>query len=86
MGFSNRLTDGLQMLDLEKEIHEGETYVVKYSIKNRSNLWIGVVIPETVVPGPKKGRRPKNAKPLTGDWDIPLEDRLYAVYLPGKYH
>jgi hypothetical protein len=52
------------------------------------DLWLGIIIPESLGTRTLLSRRHKNAKPLPdddGDWnDVPVQDRAYAVYLPGK--
>lgn len=81
------LTNGLQQIDMTKDLQEGEAYIVKYidtANSKKSDLWIGVVIPEIDLPARYSSRRPKTAKPATGEWEVPVPNRVYPIYLPGK--
>lgn len=79
------LTKDLQIVDLAKDLQEGEVYIVKYNGAGlKRDIWIGVVIPESMLPVRFLNRRPRNAKPATGEWEVAPADRLYPVYLPGK--
>lgn len=83
------LTAGLKHVTKTSELQPGQVYIVRFknALRNyRTDIWIGVILPEGFEPGRGLSRRPKGAKP-TGEgsaWTIPLNERVYPTYLPGR--
>ncbi|KAJ6181168.1 hypothetical protein N7519_011629 [Penicillium mononematosum] len=81
------LTTGLRHLGKPRLLEPGETFVVRYKNSLRqykSDVWIGVVLPEKFGPSRHINRRPVGAQPVEGAWMTHLKDRMYSVYLPGR--
>ncbi|KAL1981276.1 hypothetical protein VTN96DRAFT_2822 [Rasamsonia emersonii] len=82
-----RLTKGLKPIDRSQDLQPGQSFIVHYnntSLRNRKDLWLGIIIPESLTTPTLLSRRHRNAKPLKGDWTVPVEKRAYGVYLPGQ--
>ncbi|OQE16080.1 hypothetical protein PENFLA_c029G07829 [Penicillium flavigenum] len=81
------LTTGLRHLGKPRPLEPGETFVVRYKNSLRqykSDVWIGVVLPEKFGPSRHINRRPVGAQPVEGAWMTHLKDRMYSMYLPGR--
>lgn len=83
------LTAGLKHVTQLSELQPGEAYVARFknALKHyRTDIWIGVIMPEGFEPGRGLSRRPKGSKP-TGEgsvWTTPLSERVYPIFLPGR--
>ncbi|CAG8908418.1 unnamed protein product [Penicillium egyptiacum] len=87
MGPRTYLTTGLRHLGKPRPLEPGETFVVRYKNSLRqykSDVWIGVVLPERFGPSRHINRRPVGSQPVEGVWMTHLKDRIYPMYLPGR--
>ncbi|KGO70590.1 hypothetical protein PITC_051840 [Penicillium italicum] len=87
MGPRTYLTTGLRHLGKPRPLEPGETFVVRFKNSLRqykSDVWIGVVLPEKFGPTRHVNRRPVGAQPTEGAWVTHLKDRMYSMYLPGR--
>ncbi|CAG8335655.1 unnamed protein product [Penicillium nalgiovense] len=81
------LTTGLRHLGKPRLLEPGQTFVVRYKNSLRqykSDVWIGVVLPEKFGPSRHINRRPVGAQPVEGVWMTHPKDRMYSMYLPGR--
>lgn len=84
-----RLTSGLKHVPQTEELAVGLVCIVRFKDglnSYRTNLWIGVVLPEGFEPGRNLARRPKGSKPIEqgSPWTTPFNERAYPMYLPGR--
>lgn len=80
-----RITQELKPIDRTRDLQPGESCIVQYKgIDNRKDLWLGIIFPESLMPKSLLIRPHKNSKPETGDWKVPMEERVHGVYMPGK--
>ncbi|KUM58073.1 hypothetical protein ACN42_g9095 [Penicillium freii] len=87
MGPRTYLTTGLRHLNKPRALEPGETLIIRYKNSLRqykSDVWIGVVLPDQFGPTRHISRRPVGAQPAEGEWTTHLKDRMYSVYLPGR--
>lgn len=87
MGPRTYLTTGLRHLNKPRALEPGDTLIVRYKNSLRqykSDVWIGVVLPDQFGPTRHISRRPVGAQPTEGEWMTHLKDRMYSVYLPGR--
>ncbi|KAJ5211218.1 hypothetical protein N7491_011038 [Penicillium cf. griseofulvum] len=81
------LTTGLRHLPKPRALEPGEAFVVRYKNSLRqykSDVWIGIVLPDRFGPSRHINRRPVGAQPADGTWVTHLKDRVYSMYLPGR--
>lgn len=82
-----RITKELRPIDRSQDLQPGDSFIVYYKnaeIGSRKDLWLGIICPEPLMPNILRKKPHKNSKPETGDWNVPVEERAHAVYLPGK--
>ncbi|CAI7592005.1 unnamed protein product [Penicillium crustosum] len=87
MGPRTFLTTDLRHLNKPRTLEPGETLIIRYKNSLRqykSDVWIGVVLPDQFGPTRHISRRPVGAQPIEGEWMTHLKDRMYSVYLPGR--
>ncbi|KAJ5360819.1 hypothetical protein N7517_010010 [Penicillium concentricum] len=87
MGPRTYLTTGLRHLPKPRVLEPGEALIVRYKNSLRqykSDVWIGVVLPDKFGPSRHINRRPVGAQPTEGPWVTHLKDRIYSMYLPGR--
>ncbi|KAJ6072021.1 hypothetical protein N7499_010035 [Penicillium canescens] len=80
------LSQGLKHLPEPRQLQPGEIVITRFKNsmrKYRTDLWVGVVIPQTFGPSRHLNRRPTTAQPTDGPWTTHLKDRMYPLYLPG---
>ncbi|KAF7518089.1 hypothetical protein PCG10_000663 [Penicillium crustosum] len=87
MGPRTFLTTDLRHLNKPRTLEPGETLIIRYKNSLRqykSDVWIGVVLPDQFGPTRHISRRPVGAQPIEGEWMTHPKDRMYSVYLPGR--
>lgn len=81
---ARRMLKELRPIDHSRDLQPGEAFIVYYKNTGigRMDLWLGIICPESMVP--RMLRRPSKARPKVGEWNVPVEERIHSVYLPGK--
>lgn len=83
------LTAGLKHVTQTSELQPGQVHITRFknALRNyRTDIWIGIILPEGFSPGNGLTRRPKGARPTEegSAWTTPLNERVYPTYLPGR--
>lgn len=81
------LTAGLHHVKPTKDINPGDAFIVRFKNSARdykTDIWIGVRLADQFEPVPGLSRRPNGAKPVSGEWTTPPEERVYPIYFPGR--